>query len=269
MSERRIALYWYGVVSSGSAISHNPVMTTQSKPKLNLIRVMIPLGSIVGRDVCSYSGVSSKPPGQLQGHAVWSDRLERQLRFLRELDKLKGISRRISLIDRSRLENSAEHSWHLGTMAVALAEYAPPGADIPRVVEMLLVHDVVEIDAGDTFAFDAAANVDKEEREKAAANRLFGLLPDDDGRRLRALWDEFEENETPAAKFANALDRLQGLLMNDAAGDGGTWRIHSVKRSQVLARMAPIEAGAPALWPVVIDAVDRAVARGDVRDDLA
>lgn len=196
-----------------------------------------------------------------------TSRLDRQLGFLRELDRLKGVSRRISLIDRTRLENSAEHSWHLGTMAVTLAEYAPAGADIGKVVEMLLVHDVVEIDAGDTFAFDAAANVDKEERETRAAERLFGLLPDDDGRRLRALWDEFEEGETATARFANALDRFQALLMNDAPGDGGTWRIHGVTRSQVLARMAPIESGAPALWPVVLDVLDRGVRAGHVKDD--
>ena len=152
-------------------------------------------------------------------------------------------------------------------MAVVLAEYAPEGADVGRVVEMLLVHDVVEIDAGDTFAFDAAANVGKAERETVAADRLFGLLPDDGGRRLRELWDEFEEGETPAARFANALDRLQGLLMNDAPGDGGTWRIHGVTSTQVLARMAPIQSGAPALWPIVLDAVEHAVAAGHIRDD--
>lgn len=195
------------------------------------------------------------------------DRLSRQLAFLRELDKLKSVSRRISLIDRSRLENSAEHSWHLATMAVTLAEYAPAVADIGRVLEMLLVHDVVEIDAGDTFAFDAAANVGRVDREMLAAARLFGMLPEDVGPRHRALWDEFEEGETPAAQFANALDRFQGLLMNDAAGDGGTWRIHGVTSTQVLARMAPIQSGAPALWPVVLDAVERAVRSGHIRDD--
>lgn len=200
---------------------------------------------------------------------ILDGRLRRQLTFILELDKLKGVARRISLIDRSRLENSAEHSWHLGTMAVVLAEYAPEGTDLGRLVEMLLVHDVVEIDAGDTFAFDTAANVGKAERETLAANRLFGLLPDEDARRMRALWDEFEEGETPTARFANALDRLQGLLMNDAPGDGGTWRIHGITRSQVLARMAPIQSGAPALWPIVLDAVERAVRAGDVKDDRA
>ena len=195
------------------------------------------------------------------------DRLGKQLDFVRELDRLKGILRRTSLIDRSRLENTAEHSWHLGAMALALAEYAPDGADIPRVLEMVLVHDVVEIDAGDTFAFDVAANATKAEREENAAKRLFGLLPDDVGVRLRALWNEFETGETPTSRFANALDRLQGLIVNDAPGDGGTWKIHGVTSSQVLARMAPIENGAPALWPVVISAVERAVAAGNIADD--
>jgi putative hydrolase of HD superfamily len=196
-----------------------------------------------------------------------SDRLERQLSFLRELDKLKSVSRRTSLIDRSRLENTAEHSWHLGAMAVVLGEYAPDGADLARVVEMLMVHDVVEIDAGDTFAFDVAGNLDKAERERLAAERLFGLLPEDAATRLRGLWDEFEEGETPTSRFANALDRLQGLLVNDAPGDGGTWRIHGISSSQVLKRMAPIEAGAPALWRVVLEAVDRAVEAGHITDD--
>lgn len=201
------------------------------------------------------------------GRELDANRLTRQLAFIRELDKLKSVLRRTSLIDRSRLENSAEHSWHLAAMALTLAEYAPPDADLPRVIEMLLVHDVVEIDAGDTFAFDVAANVGKLDRETLAAARLFGLLPDDVGVRLRALWDEFEQGRTSTARFANALDRLQGLLMNDAPGDGGTWRIHGVTSTQVLARMAPIQVGAPALWPVVLDAVERAVGSGHIQDD--
>jgi 5'-deoxynucleotidase YfbR-like HD superfamily hydrolase len=197
------------------------------------------------------------------------DRLERQLQFVRELDRLKTVLRRTSLIDRSRFENTAEHSWHLATMAVVLAEYAPAGADLARVVEMLLVHDIVEIDAGDTFAFDVSANVGKLEREQTAASRLFGLLPDDLAARLRAMWDEFEAGDSPDARFANALDRFQGLVQNDAGGDGGSWRQHGVSRAQVLARMAPIEHAVPRLWPVVLDAVARAVAAGHVRDDQA
>ena len=194
-------------------------------------------------------------------------RLERQLDFIRELDGLKSVLRRTSLIDRSRLENSAEHTWHLTAMALALFEYAPAGADLGHVLEMLIVHDVVEIDAGDTFAFDKAANADKADREAAAAVRVFGLLPPDVGERLHSLWVEFEAGETPSARFANALDRLQGLIVNDAPGDGGTWRLHGVVRTEVLARMAPIETGAAELWPVVMDAVKRAVNAGQVRDD--
>lgn len=192
------------------------------------------------------------------------DRLAQQLAFIRELDRLKSVLRRTSLIDRSRRENTAEHSWHLTAMALALAEYAPPGADLPHVVEMLVVHDMVEIDAGDTFAFDPTANLDKAARETAAAERLFGLLPSDIGDRLRSFWEEFEANETPSARFANALDRLQGLIVNDAPGDGGTWKLHGVSRVQVLERMAPIETGAPGLWPVVVAAVERAVGAGHV-----
>jgi putative hydrolases of HD superfamily len=194
-------------------------------------------------------------------------RLERQLEFVRELDRLKTVLRRTSLIDRSRLENTAEHSWHLATMAVVLGEYAPTGADISRVVEMLLVHDIVEIDAGDTFAFDASANLGKLEREQVAASRLFGILPPDLAQRLRALWDEFEAGESPDARFANALDRMQGLVQNDAGGDGGSWRQHGVTAAQVLVRMSPIQGAAPGLWPVVLDAVARAVAAGHVHDD--
>lgn len=194
------------------------------------------------------------------------ERLVRQLEFVRELDRLKGVLRRTSLVDRSRRENSAEHSWHLATMALTLGEYAEPGTDLARVVELLLVHDVVEIDAGDTFAFDVAGHADKAARETAAAERLFGLLPADLGRQFRDRWDEFESGETPEARFANALDRLQGLVQNDAGGDGGTWRAHGVTRDAVLRRMAPIQSGAPALWPIVLDAVARATAAGHVQD---
>jgi len=195
------------------------------------------------------------------------DRLAHQLRFVRELDKLKGVLRRTSLIDRSRRENSAEHSWHLATMALALGEYAPPDTNLTRAIELLIVHDVVEIDADDTFAFDAAGNLDKLARETAAAERIFGLLPEDLGRKFRERWDEFEAGVTNEARFANALDRFQALVSNDAAGDGGTWRLHGISRDAVLQRMAPIEHGAPGLWPAVLEAIARAIEAGHVRDD--
>jgi putative hydrolase of HD superfamily len=178
-------------------------------------------------------------------------RIDRQLRFIAEVDKLKSIERMTSLIGGARLENSAEHSWHLATMAPLLAEYAPEGLDIARVMTMLLVHDVVEIDAGDTFAYDEVGAADQHDRESRAADRLFGLLPEDQAREVRGCWDEFEARETPEARFAVALDRFQGLLMNRGNG-GGTWKIHDITRDQVLERMAPIREGAPELWSVVL-----------------
>lgn len=183
------------------------------------------------------------------------NRLDRQLHFLSEIDKLKSIQRMISIIGGERRENSAEHSWHLATMAHLLAEYAPDGVDVLRAQTMLLIHDIVEIDAGDTFAFDAEGAVDQHAREQVAARRLFGLLPDDQAEHLRACWDEFERRDTPEARFAVALDRFQALLMN-RGNKGGTWKIHGISREQVLDRMAPIRDGAPALWTVVLQVLD-------------
>ena len=182
-----------------------------------------------------------------------------RLGFALELDALKGVERRTWRLDRSRRENSAEHSWHLATMALALAAYAPAGADVDRAVRMCLVHDVPEIDAGDAFAFDAAAQAARPALERAAADRLFGLLAE--GAAMRALWEEFEAAETPAAHFVHALDRLAPLLLN-LSTEGGTWREHGVARAAALRRMAPIEHGIPALWPAVLEAVAGAVARG-------
>jgi putative hydrolase of HD superfamily len=196
-----------------------------------------------------------------------ANRLEQQIAFLREIDRLKSVLRRTALIDRSRLENSAEHSWHLALMALVLAEHAPQSTDIGRTVRMLLVHDLVEIDAGDTFAYDVDAHHDKAAREEAAADRLFALLPPDLDAELRALWDEFEAGATREAKFANALDRFSGLLQNWGGGDGGTWRAHAVSREAVLRRMEPIREGAPALWPFITHVVDAATAAGFISAD--
>ncbi len=188
-------------------------------------------------------------------------RLDRQLRFLLEIDRLKGILRQTRVLDGARQENSAEHSWHLALCAALLAEHAPAGADVARVTRMVLVHDVVEIDAGDAFCYDPAANVGKEERERMAAERIFGLLPDDQAAELHALWEEFEAGETPDARFAVALDRLQPLLLN-FAHQGGSWRANAVTHDRVLVRMAPIQDGAPQVWPFVVRLLDEAVARG-------
>lgn len=188
-------------------------------------------------------------------------RLDRQLEFGVRLDALKSVERMTSLIGGVRRENSAEHSWHVAVLATLLFEYAPDGVNLPRVITMLLLHDVVEIEAGDTFCFDEDGNRDREERERRAADRLFGLLPEDQGALLRAAWDEFEEGRTPEARFAVALDRFQGLLQN-YGNQGGTWRLHDVSRSRVLERMAPIRKGAPALWPTVLAVLDEVEEEG-------
>lgn len=183
-----------------------------------------------------------------------SARISHQLAFLVEVDRLKGVLRQTLLCDGSRQENSAEHSWHLALMAAVLAEHAAQPVDVTRVIRMLLVHDVVEIDAGDTFAYDLSANADRAAREQRAADRIFGLLPPEQGQELRALWDEFEAQQTPESRAANALDRLQPLLLNHQT-HGGSWRTHGVNRSQVLRRMDPIRTAMPTLWPAVEDIV--------------
>ena len=190
-----------------------------------------------------------------------NDRLNQQLNFVMELDKLKGILRQTLLTDCSRQETDGEHSWHVATMALVMAEYAPPGTDIARVVSMLLVHDVVEIDAGDTFIHDEQGAEDKEARELAAADRLYGLLPSNQGPAIRALWDEFEAKATPESRFADALDRIQPILSNFAT-EGRTWQLHKVTADKVEKLIARIELGAPALGAYAKELVAEAVRRG-------
>jgi len=188
--------------------------------------------------------------------------LDSQLRFLLEADRLKGVLRQSRIIDGSRRENSAEHSWHLGLMSLVLGEYAPPGTDLGRVTAMLLVHDLVEIDAGDLFVYvGEQAQARQEEAERAAADRLFALLPDGQAGTVRALWDEFEERRTPEARFARALDLLQPMLANYEQG-GGTWAQHSVPASQVLAKVALIEDGSRTLGQYARELISAAVSRG-------
>jgi putative hydrolase of HD superfamily len=191
-------------------------------------------------------------------------RLDQQLSFVVELDKLKNVIRQTLLIDNSRRENSAEHSWHLAMMAALMQEYAEEPVDLLRTVKMLLVHDVVEIDAGDTFAYDTTGYVDKDHREQKAADRIFGLLPEEQGRELRGLWEEFEARKTPESKYANALDRLQPLLHN-ARTEGGTWRTHNVTRDKVLKRMEPIKIGMPRIYPMVESVIEEACAAGWIK----
>jgi putative hydrolase of HD superfamily len=195
------------------------------------------------------------------------DRLSRQLAFVREADKLKTVVRQTLLTDGSRRENSAEHSWHLALMAMILDEHADAKQiDLLHVIQMVLVHDLVEIDAGDTYCYDTAGNADKAVREASAADRLFNLLPHDQAARVRALWDEFEASHTPEAKFAHALDRLQPLMHN-AITQGRMWRRHGITESQVIERNGTIEDGAPDLWRHARALIDSAVAAGNLPSD--
>lgn len=182
-------------------------------------------------------------------------RLEQQLAFLVEADRLKNVLRRTMLTDNSRQENSAEHSWHLALAAVTLAEYAAEPIDLLRALKMVVVHDLVEIDAGDTFAYDKTGNDSKAQRERAAADRIFGLLPAAQGAELRAMWEEFEAYATPDARFANAMDRIQPFLQN-VKTRGGTWRLYGPTREQVLARMDPVRVATPALWAMILEYVE-------------
>jgi len=176
-----------------------------------------------------------------------SDRLRRQIAFLLEADKLKGVLRRSYLIHGERRENSGEHSWHAALLTMILAEYSNRSIDVSKVIRMMLVHDLVEIDAGDTFIYDEAGNADKAVRERAAAERIFGLLPDDQRDQVRQLWEEFESQRTAEAKFANAMDRLMPVLHNYFT-DGRSWREHNVTQERALAKNRKIADGASELW---------------------
>jgi putative hydrolase of HD superfamily len=190
------------------------------------------------------------------------DPLDSQLRFILEADQLKSVLRRSTLNDGSRRENSAEHSWHLALMAVVLGEHAPPGTDLGKVSTMVVLHDLVEIDAGDLYVYaDEAAQRRQAVAERAAADRLYGLLPPEQGSVLRALWDEFEQRITPEARFARALDRLQPLIANYAAG-GKTWQANGITADQVLERVRLIEDGSAELGQYARNLVSDAVRRG-------
>ncbi len=194
------------------------------------------------------------------------ERLEQQITFVRELDKLKRIQRQTWLTDTSRQENSAEHSWHIAVMAMVLAEYAP-GEDlnIGRVMQMLLIHDIVEIDAGDTFCYDRAAVAQQADHEERAAERLFGLLPQDLASRFKDLWEEFEDRQTPESLLANSLDRLQPILNNYYSG-GKSWRANGISRNQVRERNRIVGDGAPELREYIEDLLQRAVDKGMLKD---
>ncbi len=194
-------------------------------------------------------------------------RLEQQMEFILEVDKVKNIFRQTYLADQNRKENDAEHSWHLSLMAVLLKEYSKEEVELSKVIPMVLIHDLVEIDAGDTYAYDASGNLDKREREVKAAERIFGMLPKDQGMAFRELWEEFEAYETPEAKFAHLLDNFQPLLLNHAS-DGKSWVEHQVKKSQIYKRNEHIPETSGVIWEYMQSLIDRHVKLGHVIDDM-
>lgn len=194
-------------------------------------------------------------------------RLEQQIAFILEIDKVKQIMRQTPLTDGNRKENDAEHSWHIALMALLLKEYAEDEVDVAKVMTMVLVHDLVEIDAGDTYAYDEAAAESKKEREQKAADRIFGILPADQGNYLRSLWDEFEAYETADAKYAHLLDNFQPMLLNDASG-GISWKEHDVKKSQIYKRNAHIEETSKTIWEYMKQMVDKNIQKGNIMEDM-
>jgi 5'-deoxynucleotidase YfbR-like HD superfamily hydrolase len=207
------------------------------------------------------TGSSPPDPSVTLAALAGDPQLGDRIHFVVELDRLKQVLRRTVVTDGTRRENTAEHSWHVATMALVLADAADEPVDPMRVARLLLVHDIVEIDAGDTFVYDTQGQETKAAREHAAADRLFGLLPDGQGDELRACWLEFEHGTTAEARFARALDRLQPLLLNHASA-GQAWREHGITADQVRAVNAAIEDGSPALWKLAQCLIDDAVTRG-------
>ena len=194
------------------------------------------------------------------------DRLKEQIDFILEIDKMKEILRQNYLADGSARENDADHSWHLAMMALILSEYSNEKVDVTRVVPMVLTHDLVEIDAGDTYAYDEAGALTKEKREKAAADRIFGILPKEQGTWMRGLWDEFEACNTPDSKFAHVLDNSLPLFLNHAAG-GISWKEHKVKRSQIYKRNRITGEGSAKIWEYMQELIQENINKGNIIDD--
>lgn len=191
------------------------------------------------------------------------ERLKKQMEFIVEVDKVKNIIRQTYLADGNRKENDAEHSWHLALMAVLLKEYSNEEVDLAKVVPMVLIHDLVEIDAGDTYAYDEAGAETK--RETKAADRIFGMLPEDQCKWFRELWEEFEAYETPEAKFAHVLDNCQPLLLNDAS-NGRSWAEHGVRKSQIYKRNEHTSEGSVEIWEYMKELIDKHIRLGNVID---
>lgn len=190
-----------------------------------------------------------------------SEKLRKQIEFIITIDEMKNILRRNLVVDASRRENDAEHSWHLAVMAMILEEYSADKVDISKVLKIALVHDLVEVYAGDTFAYDVKGNEDKLDREIMAAEKLFGMLGDGQGDEIRAIWDEFEAKETEESKYANAIDRLQPLILNYLT-NGHTWKLGDVHAPQIYKRMDIIRTATPELWHIVEGIISTSIESG-------
>ena len=194
------------------------------------------------------------------------ERFEKQVAFILEADKEKNILRQTHLSGHGRQENDAEHAWHMAMMIYLLKEYANEPIDLAKTMMMALIHDIVEIDAGDTYAYDTAAMETQAERERLAAERIFGMLPDDQRDGLRSLFEEFEAGETAEAKFARTMDNMQPLLLNNS-NDGGDWREHQVTRTQIMKRHARNQLGSEVIGAYTKELIEENVRKGNIRDE--
>lgn len=195
------------------------------------------------------------------------ERLQKQMEFIIEVDRLKDIIRQTHLTNGERKENDAEHSWHLALMAVFLSEYSKEPVDVLQVIKMVLIHDLVEIDAGDTYLYDEAGNGTKAAREQKAAERIFHILPEDQAEELFGLWREFEERKTPESKFANTLDRIQPILLNDAT-EGRAWREHDVCIDQIMSKNEYTSQGSDVLWAYIQEVFEKNIKNGNIKRSL-
>lgn len=194
------------------------------------------------------------------------ENLRQDMEFILEMEKMKSVLRMTKLIGKDEREDDAQHSWHISVMAMVLSEYAEEEVDTCKIIKMLLVHDIVEIYAGDTFAYDEKGYEDKAEREEKAADEIFSMLSNGKGREIRDLWEEFEAEETKEAQFATAMDRLQPILSN-YYNDGGTWKSHNVGVSSIYKRVEPIKKISQKLWEFTSNLLEDACASGKIIDD--
>lgn len=194
-----------------------------------------------------------------------TERLKKQFDFIIEIDKMKSVFRKNIITDRTRNENDAEHSWHIAVVAMVLYEYAyRPDIDFLKVLKMLLLHDIIEVYAGDTFVYDEKANLDKEEREKKAADKIFGLLPDDQNKEYRSLWEEFDKMETPESIYAAACDRIQPFLLN-CNTDGHTWHLAEITKDKLYKRLYQTKVAFPELWETIDGLIDENIKKGYIK----